>query len=155
MRVERRDHQKRADTLRRVVEWLTRGTVARHVPPDIAGPDVARRILTRLAVRGLVQRTDSGWVARQVLAAPAEVQQISPELDQRVREERRDAPALECHHCRKSGFVRQENIVRGSVAERHFFCGICGHHWKVKDRRSKWSAPPPRDRAHDRSRMWT
>jgi hypothetical protein len=50
--------------------------------------------------------------------------------------------------------VRHENVVQGSVAERHFFCGMCGLRWKVKDRRSKRSTPPPRDQANDHPRMW-
>jgi transposase-like protein len=61
---------------------------------------------------------------------------------------------LQCPHCHRTGFVRHENIVRGSMAERHFFCGMCGRHWKVKDRRSQRSARPSRDRSNDHSRMW-
>ena len=154
MRVERRDHHRRADTLRRVVEWLTRQTSAGHVTPDIADPTVARRILQRLAVRGLVRHTKRGWRARAVFTTPAELQQINIETEQRLREERRDVPSLVCRYCHRSGFVRPETIVQGSVAERHFFCGMCGHAWKVKDHRSKRSTPPSRDRANDRSRLW-
>ena len=154
MQIERRDHQKRADTLRRVVEWLTRETPTPHVMPDIADLTVARRILQRLALRGLVRSTESGWVARQVLSIPAELNEINPEPERRGTRERRDVPALQCHRCHKSGFIRHENIIQGSVAERHFFCGICGHRWKVKDRRTKRSTPHPRDRANDHSRMW-
>ena len=149
MRIDRRDHQTRANTLRRVIEWLTQDTSASQVSPDIADLAVARRILRRLAVRGLVRHTPSGWVARRVLSTPAELQQIDPEPEQRLGKERRDVPALQCRYCHRPGFVRHENIVQGSAAERHFFCGSCGRGWKVKDRRSTRSVPPRRDRAND------
>lgn len=118
MRPERRDHQQRANRVRQVIEWVARDTHARPGTPDIADAAV-RRILQRLAIRGLVRHTPSGWVARRLLSAPAELQQVHPEPERR-RGERRDLPALQCPHCHRTGFVRHENIVRGSLAERHF-----------------------------------
>lgn len=155
MRVERRDHQERAKTLRRVIEWVTRDTSARLPAREVADLSVTRRILQRLAIRGFVRRTGSGWEARRALTTPAEVRPIKLEMEQRREKERRDLPSVRCRRCYRAGFVRHENVVHGTVAERHFFCGLCGHRWKVKDRRSRQSTPPPRDRANDCSRMWT
>ena len=152
MRVERRDHFTRAETLRRVVEWLSGETSpTQHVPAEIAAHDVGRRILRRMALQGLVRHTGTGWVAQQVLIAPAPLQRIRANPEKRMSGERRgDLPALHCRRCHKPGVVRHENVVQGTIAERHFFCGVCGYRWKVKDRRSRRSALPPRDRADDR-----
>jgi hypothetical protein len=153
MRTERRNHLARAETLKRVTHWISRETLpAQQVPSEIAASDVGRRILTRLALRGLVRHTDAGWVAQRILTAPVALKRIEIERENRSGVERRgDLPTLRCRRCHRSGVVRHENVVRGVVAERQFFCGICGYGWTVKDRRSKWSAPPPRDRADDRS----
>jgi len=153
MRRERRNHFARAETLKRVTQWIIRETSPAHqVPTDIVAGDVGRRILTRLALRGLVRHTGTGWVAQRVLVSPAPLQRVENEQENRSGGERRgEMPTLRCRRCHRLGVVRHENVVRGMVAERHFFCGICGHGWTVKDRRSKWSAPRARDRADDRS----
>ena len=150
MRVERRDHFKRAETLRRVVQWLSGETSpAQHVPSEIAAIDIGRRILKRMALQGLVRQTGTGWVAQPVLREPAPLHRVA-NADQRVIAERRgDLPTMHCRRCHKSGVVRHETVVQGTSAERHFYCGICSYRWKVKDRRSRRSAPPLRDRADE------
>jgi transposase-like protein len=62
---------------------------------------------------------------------------------------------VKCPFCSRPGVVRHENVVRGTVSERRFFCGICGRNWKVTDRRSKPSVPHPRDTVEDRRRIST
>jgi hypothetical protein len=125
------------------------------VPDTVAAADAGQRILKRLALRGLVRHTESGWMARRVLAEPAQLHRIENEREQRREAERRGDLALKCPHCSRPGVVRHENVVRGTVSERRFFCGICGHNWKVTDRRSKPSAPHPRDTVEDRRRIPT
>ena len=151
MGVERRDHHRRAETLKRVTLWISGETSpAREVPGHMAAADAGERILKRLALRGLVRHTESGWMARQVLIQPGQLDRIAPELENRLPRERRGDFAVACARCARPGVIRHENVVQGTVSERHFFCGVCGYRWKVKDRRSKRSMPNRRDRADDR-----
>jgi GAF domain-containing protein len=34
-----------------------------------------------------------------------------------------------CPKCHRTGFVRQENVVRRGVSSRHHYCGVCDHGW--------------------------
>lgn len=43
-----------------------------------------------------------------------------------------------CPRCRKVGFVRLENVIKGGRAERHYYCGSCNHDWQVVEE----SGPP-------------
>ena len=36
-----------------------------------------------------------------------------------------------CPRCLKVGFVRFENVIRGGMAERHYYCGACNHSWVI------------------------
>jgi hypothetical protein len=137
MRVERRDHQRRAATLQRVLTWIVGETSAvREVPPSIAPPDAGRRILRRLAFRGLIRRIRRGWIATRVLMTRTELQhEAANEATASARGERRDVGRLQCPRCRKAGVVRFENVVQGDAAERHFFCWECDYSWAVADRR--------------------
>ena len=36
-----------------------------------------------------------------------------------------------CARCLKVGFVRFENVIRGGMAERHYYCGACNHSWAM------------------------
>jgi hypothetical protein len=72
VRAERRNHQNRADTLRRVLTWIQREhRPVACVPRYLANPDVGTRILKQLATRGLVRSTHEGWMPRPVLLKPA------------------------------------------------------------------------------------
>jgi hypothetical protein len=145
MRRERRDHVKRAETLRRVTMWILGNTApTQEVPGDVASHDVGQRILKRLALRGLVRRVGNGWIAEAVLAKPSRIEGVDPSTgalrstrDDAPRVDRRDLPSLSCPECHKAGFVRHENVVQGADAARHFYCGMCGHSWKIRDRRTR------------------
>ena len=77
MRQERRDLRKRADTTRRVMIWICGETSAvAEVPRYLAPPDVGRRILRQLGMRGLVRRANDGWVARRWLLAPPPLEKL-------------------------------------------------------------------------------
>jgi hypothetical protein len=79
VRQERRDLRQRADTTRRVMIWICGETSAvAEVPRYLAAPDVGRRILRQLALRGLVRRADGGWVARRWLLAPPALEKLPP-----------------------------------------------------------------------------
>jgi hypothetical protein len=71
VRIERRDHQERANTVRRVLIWMRseRSPVA-GVPRHLASPDAGMRILKQLAMRGLIRSTREGWVAQPFLRHP-------------------------------------------------------------------------------------
>jgi len=79
MTVERRDHHRRADTLRTIVDRLARHdagiTVGELVADDqTVPPAAAERIVKRLAVRGLVVQACGGtWEAAPPLRHPAEL----------------------------------------------------------------------------------
>ena len=80
MRQERRDLRKRADTTRRVMMWICGETSAvAEVPRYLAAPDVGRRILKQLALRGLVRRDGGGWVARRCLITPPALERLPPD----------------------------------------------------------------------------
>jgi hypothetical protein len=67
---ERREHRTRAETLRRVVDWLQRQTTpAARIPPDIAAPAAGTRILKQLALRCLARRAAYGWMPTPILLA--------------------------------------------------------------------------------------
>ena len=80
MRDERRDYRRRADVERRVAQWISSAaSVVGEVPPYIASPDVGRRVLKKMALRGLIRRVDWGWVARGPLMTPARLRRIEPD----------------------------------------------------------------------------
>jgi hypothetical protein len=80
MRVERRDHRKRADLARRVAQWISGApSVVGEVPPYTATPDAGRRILKRLALRGLIRRVEWGWVAGSPLIRPTPLRRVDPD----------------------------------------------------------------------------
>ena len=56
-----------------------------------------------------------------------------------------------CPRCRKTGFVRFENVIQGGVSERHYYCGSCTYAWVVSDdgvetQRRDGQLPPERSR---------
>lgn len=51
-----------------------------------------------------------------------------------------------CSRCLKVGFVRFENVIRGGLAQRHYYCGACNHSWTI----SAEGDPKPRALASDR-----
>ena len=74
---DRRDHVGRAVVLSRVVEWLrAQSAPACHIPAQVADKSVAERIVTRLAVRGLVRKGSAGWLASPVLLSPPELEHV-------------------------------------------------------------------------------
>jgi hypothetical protein len=38
-----------------------------------------------------------------------------------------------CIHCLTVGFVRWENVIKGGVAYRDYFCGHCERSWRVAE----------------------
>ena len=78
---DRRNHSRRADVVRRVVDWLRAQTgPAQQVPETVAEPTVGLRILKRLAVTGLVRRAPAGWLPSPVLVQPPQVLAFMPPL---------------------------------------------------------------------------
>jgi predicted DNA-binding transcriptional regulator YafY len=74
--VERRDHRRRAEALARLVARLVRqrqGVTLRDLLAECGvSPRAARRMVKRLALRGLVQARAAGtWVATPMLLSPA------------------------------------------------------------------------------------
>ncbi len=64
------------------------------------------------------------------------------------------ADTTKCPWCQKVGFVRYENVIKGTVAQRHFYCGSCNHSWAVTsegDTRRNHGRPPERSRAADKN----
>ena len=60
----------------------------------------------------------------------------------------------ECPRCRKVGFVRYENVVKGGNAARHFYCGSCNYSWSIADEgdaRQNHGHPSERSTAADKS----
>ena len=51
-----------------------------------------------------------------------------------------------CSRCLKVGFVRFEHVIRGGLAQRHYYCGACNHSWTI----SAEGDPKPRALASDR-----
>ena len=152
MRTERRDHQRRAETVQRVTQWITAQTTpAQGMPSDLVPSDVGVRILKRMAFRGLIRYVGTGWIAHPMLVRPPQLLAVDAEEARSNTERREGVSEMRCRHCFRTGVVRHENVVRGTVAERHFFCGLCGHSWKQPDRRSMRSVRTPRDRSNDDS----
>jgi hypothetical protein len=80
VRQERRDFRKRADTTRRVVTWICgKASAVAEVPRDLVARDAGRRILRRLALRGLLRSTDAGWVPCRWLLVPPALSKIADE----------------------------------------------------------------------------
>ena len=70
---DRRDYRQRATAFRRVVEYLrchAAGLRLDQLPDDQLSPVIARRIVQRLAVRGLARLTENGWVPHPMLVQP-------------------------------------------------------------------------------------
>jgi hypothetical protein len=68
--------------------------------------------------------------------------------------DRRSQPDVRCPQCGKVGFVRHENVVKGTRAERQLLCGRCDHEWSVVDTRArprKSLTLPPDSKADDLS----
>jgi hypothetical protein len=58
-----------------------------------------------------------------------------------------------CTRCKKIGFVRIENVVKGGIASKVFFCGACEFSWEVADDGSdRASVDPAKKGPPDRSR---
>ena len=70
MVTDRRDYQKRAWVFQRVVDYLRRhrgGVRLDQVQDEQLSPVVVRRIVQRLALRGLARVTEQGWVPHPML----------------------------------------------------------------------------------------
>ena len=152
MGAERRDNPKRAETLQRFVLWISQtASPVRDVPPRVIREDIGRRILKRLAFRGLVRKVGDGWAPTSSLLAPHVLQPVAHDTQPHDAQsppneaglERRNQPRLRCPKCHKMGFVRHENVVKGIDAERHFICGSCEHSWRIKDVRTRLPRLPP------------
>jgi hypothetical protein len=75
--MERRNILGRSDIAARVVAWVQQQRYpASAVPREIADARVAGRILTRLAIRGLVRYVEGGWIPSLILANAVEVQAV-------------------------------------------------------------------------------
>ncbi len=75
--MERRNIHVRSDIVARVVAWVRQQQYPMAaVPREIADPRVATRILTRLAIRGLVRYVEGGWIPTLILANAVEVQAV-------------------------------------------------------------------------------
>jgi hypothetical protein len=59
-----------------------------------------------------------------------------------------------CRHCKKTGFVRRERVIRGGVSATEYYCGACEHSWTITDDQPKGKRQPARRAATrpDRSR---
>ena len=82
---DRRDYQRRALTMQRVVAYLHghRGGVRiGALRDDHVGADAVERILKRLAIRGLVRAAEHRWVPQPVLlnAAPLAIMDEAVEI---------------------------------------------------------------------------
>ncbi len=78
---ERRNARRRTETLKRLIAWFRNQTTeTSDVPPEVAPRVTARRILSRLTLRGLARRTDKGWLPQPALVSPAPVQDVEPDL---------------------------------------------------------------------------
>jgi hypothetical protein len=78
---DRRDPHRRAETVKRVVDWLRHQTCSTvDVPSEVAAPTAARRVLCYLGIRGLARWTGTGWMPRQALVTTLPVQVIEPDL---------------------------------------------------------------------------
>ena len=79
MTEERRNYDRRAETLRAIADWLTRidggVTLDRLAELHHTLPlSTAERIVKRLAIRGLVRQLCAGaWIAAPPLRHPAEI----------------------------------------------------------------------------------
>ena len=70
--MERRNYSDRASTVRRVLLWIqSERTPVTSLPSHLATPEAGTRILKQLAIRGLIQITDDGWIARPLLLNPS------------------------------------------------------------------------------------
>ena len=78
---DRRDPHRRAETVKRVVAWLRHQTCSTvDVPPEVAPPTAARRVLCYLGIRGLAKWTGTGWMPRQALVTALPVHPVDPDV---------------------------------------------------------------------------
>lgn len=40
------------------------------------------------------------------------------------------AEQIECPHCRRTGFVRREHVIRKDSVSEHLYCGACDRTWE-------------------------
>jgi hypothetical protein len=75
--MERRNHWSRAYTMKRVLTWISReGTPVAAIPRYLVTPEAGNRMLKQLALRGLIRRTDNGWVPSSILVNPPELTRV-------------------------------------------------------------------------------
>jgi hypothetical protein len=51
-----------------------------------------------------------------------------------------------CPHCRRSGLIRSERIIKGEDSATYFFCGACSFSWEEPDVASAIAASAERER---------
>jgi hypothetical protein len=77
---ERRNFLNRADTVRRVLSWLrSEGQPIRELPSTLIPRAVALRILKNWAIRGLVRKTEGGWMPLPWLFNPPSLMVVTDE----------------------------------------------------------------------------
>ena len=75
---DRRNYRSRAETVRRVVEWLNDASAGgtqptQEIPEELAPRHVIERVLRRLMVRGLTRKVGTGWIPAAPLLHPAQL----------------------------------------------------------------------------------
>ena len=75
--VERRDYWSRSTAYSQVLQWLKAQPAGpvEELPPSVS-PDVAKRILGRLAGRGLAKHEAGKWIPTSALMQPAVLKKL-------------------------------------------------------------------------------
>ena len=77
---ELRNFRNRADTLKRVLAWLrSEGRPVREPPSTLIPRAAGLRILKYWAIRGLVRRTEGGWLPLPLLFNPPSLMVVTDE----------------------------------------------------------------------------
>jgi hypothetical protein len=59
----------------------------------------------------------------------------------------------QCPFCKRTGFVRQEQVIKGGAALVHHYCGVCEKSWTYEDGVPKEEVPPRDTRPWGRWRI--
>ena len=77
---ERRNFRNRADTVKRVLAWLrSEDQPVRELPSSLIPRAAGLRILKKWALRGLVRKTEGGWMPLPWLFNPPSLMVVTDE----------------------------------------------------------------------------